>query len=400
MDDDRGNRMVDLPPDQIGISIRSRGFRGADSVLRAFAVCRHWIDRLDRRKVLIWTQAIPMVQALLLAWLTLSGRVTFHWVLWLSLVQGVVGAFDFPARHAFMLQMVEDRRDLGNAIAINSSMVNGAKLLGPSLAGVLIAATNEGWCFLIDGVSYVVVIASLLRMQLHVPQVRAVTASALAAFREGWTYVSRDVAIRTILLLVAVTCLMGMPYSVLMPVFAGQVLHGGPNTLGFLMGAMGMGSLISALSLTVRKSVLGLSKMIPIAAAAFGVGLIGFGLSKMFWLSMGMMLVVGFGVMQCMAVCNTIIQTIASEDKRGRVMSFFTVAFVGMPPFGCLLAGTLARGIGAPATVTLIGSAVMAGAIWFTTRLSAVRREIRSIYEKTGLLPAEVPAVLEDAGVG
>jgi MFS family permease len=304
-------------------------------------------------------------------------------------MQGIVNAFDMPGRQAFMVKMVEDRRDLSNAIAINSSMVNVARLIGPSLAGMLIAVTSEGWCFLIDGISYIAVIASLLMMRLHAPVMERRTTSTLTELKAGWTYVSEFVPVRTILLLFAVISLMGMPFVVLMPIFAARVLHGGPHTLGFLMGAMGVGALVSALSLAARKSVLGLVRMIPIAAAVFGLGLIGFGLSRVFWLSMIMVLIAGMGMMQGMAGSNTIIQTIVSEDKRGRVMSYYTMAFVGMAPFGSLLAGTLAHAVGAPWTVIANGSAVLLGAAWFATQLPAVRREIRPIYREMGILPPE-----------
>jgi MFS family permease len=211
--------------------------------------------------------------------------------------------------------------------------------------------------------------------------------STWTELKEGWTYVSEFLPVRTILLLFAMVSLMGMPFVVLMPIFAAQVLHGGPHTLGFLMGAMGVGALISALSLAARKSVLGLVRMIPIAAAVFGLGLIGFGLSRVFWLSMVMVLIAGMGMMQGMAGSNTIIQTIVSEDKRGRVMSYYTIAFVGMAPFGSLLAGSLAHAIGAPWTVVINGSVVLLGAAWFLTQMPAVRREMRPIYRHLGILP-------------
>jgi MFS family permease len=309
-------------------------------------------------------------------------------------MQGLINAFDMPGRQAFMVKMVDDRRDLQNAIAINSSMVNMARLIGPSLAGILIAATNEGWCFFVDGVSYLAVIASLLMMRLHAPVVKREATSTLAELKAGWTYVSGFLPIRTILLLFAVVSLMGMPFVVLMPIFAARVLHGGPHTLGFLMGAMGLGALISALSLAARKHVLGLVKMIPIAAGVFGLGLIGFGLSHSYWLSMFMVFIAGMGMMQGMAASNTVIQTIVSEDKRGRVMSYYTMAFVGMAPFGSLLAGSMANAVGAPWTVIVSGALVLAAAAWFATRLPAVRRDIRPIYMEMGILPA-VPGIQE-----
>jgi MFS family permease len=349
-----------------------------------------WIDRLDRRQVLIWTQTLAMVQSLLLAWLTLSHQVNIHWILCLSAFQGMINAFDMPARQSFLLEMVEDRRDLGNAIAINSSMVNMARLIGPSLAGMLIAATSEGWCFLIDGISYIAVIISLLMMHVNAPVVKRAATSMLHELTEGWTYVTGFVPVRTILLLFAIISLMGMPFVVLMPVFAGEVLHGGAHTLGFLMAAMGLGALVSALALAARRSVLGLGTMILYSSAIFGAGLIGFGLSHFFWLSMAAMAVAGFGMMQGMAASNTIIQTIVSEDKRGRVMSYYTMAFVGMAPFGSLLAGTMAHAIGAPISVIINGAVVMLAAVWFGTQLKSVRAGIRPIYRELGILPAEV----------
>ncbi len=361
-----------------------------------------WVDRLDRRQVLVWTQTLAMVQSFALAALTFSGLITVRWILILSVMQGIINAFDMPGRQSFMVQMVEDRADLGNAIAINSSMVNVARLIGPSLAGMLIAATSEAWCFLIDGISYIAVIASLLMMRMSVTAVRRAATSMLHELKEGWSYVAAFLPIRTILSLFAVVSLMGMPFVVLMPVFAANVLHGGAHTLGFLMGAMGVGALISALSLAARKSVRGLIRMIPIAAAVFGLGLVGFGLSHVFWLSMLMVMVAGAGMMQGMAASNTIIQTLVSEDKRGRVMSYYTMAFVGMAPFGSLLAGTMAHAIpptpmwivagatlaGAQWTVIVNGIVVVLGAAWFFTRLPALRVVVRPIYQEMGIIPA------------
>jgi MFS family permease len=355
------------------------------------------VDRINRRQVLIWTQTLAMVQSLLLAALALSHRITIKEILALSVFQGFINAFDMPGRQSFMVQMVDDRADLSNAIAINSSMVNVARLVGPSLAGLVIAASSEGWCFLIDGISYIAVIISLLMMRVRVAAVRAKAASMFAEMREGWSYVSTFTPIRTILLLFALVSLMGMPYMVLMPVFAGSVLHGGPHTLGFLMGAAGAGALVSALSLVLRRSVRGLTKMIPISAIVFGGSLVLFGFSHWLWLSLALMLSAGFGMLQGMTASNTIIQTLAPEDKRGRVMSYYTAAFVGMAPFGSLFAGAMAHGIGAPRTVMVTGSCCIAGGIWFRTRLRAIRREMRPIYERLGII-APLPQPVQEPG--
>ncbi len=367
------------------------GFAGQIPTFLLAPIAGVIVDRIDRRKVLVWTQTLAMVQSLALAWLTLSHRITIAEVLALSAMQGVINAFDMPGRQSFMVKMIEDRADLSNAIAINSSMVNTARLIGPSLAGLLIAATNEGWCFLVDGISYIAVIASLLMMRITPDQAQRATTSMIVQLKEGWTYVAGFAPIRSILLLFALLSLMGWPFMVLMPVFAAQVLHGGPHTLGFLMGAVGVGSLVSALSMVMRRSVRGLTKMIPIAAAVFGVGLICFGLSHFLWLSMLMMLVTGFGMMQGLTGSNTIIQTLVDEKMRGRVMSYYTMAFVGMAPFGSLLAGALAHVIGAQRTVIVSGVACILGSIWFTTRLKAIRKDMRPIYERLGIVPQRTP---------
>ncbi|MGB7189616.1 MAG: MFS transporter [Acidobacteriaceae bacterium] len=357
------------------------------------------VDRLNRRTVLIWTQSLAMVQSLALAGLTLSHRITIHEILVLSAFQGFINAFDMPGRQAFMVQMVEDRNDLSNAIAINSSMVNLARLLGPSLAGIVIAATSEGWCFLIDGVSYIAVIASLVMMHVQVADVKRAATSMTEQLREGWAYVSAFIPVRSILLLFALVSLMGMPYAVLMPVFAEKVLHGGAHTLGFLMGAAGVGALVSALSLVARKSVRGLLKMLPISAGLFGVGLVLFGLSNVLWMSLALMVVVGFGMMQGLTASNTIIQTLVHEEMRGRVMSYYTAAFVGMAPFGSLLAGGLAHWIGAPRTVMLTGSCCIVGAALFTSRMKMIRAQMRPVYIELGIVPSEeIERVEEQAG--
>ena len=353
------------------------------------------VDRIDRRKVLVWTQALAMIQSLALAWLTLSNRITIGEVLALSAFQGLINAFDMPARQSFMVQMVEDRADLSNAIAINSSMVNLARLVGPSLAGLLIAVKNEGWCFLVDGISYIAVIISLLLMRVPRPAEQRARTSTFTQLKEGWAYVAGFVPIRTILLLFALLSLMGWPFMVLMPIFAAKILHGGPHTLGFLMGAVGVGSLVSALSLVLRRSVRGLTRVIPIAAVIFGVGLIFFGFSHYLWLSMLMMLITGFGMMQGLTGSNTIIQTLVDENMRGRVMSYYTMAFVGMAPFGSLLAGAMAHAIGAPHTVIVSGVACILGGIWFTSQLPAIRRDMRPIYQRLGIIPQ--PSPLEEA---
>jgi MFS family permease len=347
-----------------------------------------WVDRWDRHRLLVWTQVLAMIQSVVLAVLTLTGRVTIWHVVALSIFQGVVNAFDMPARQAFVVEMIERREDMANAIALNSSMVNAARLLGPSIGGVVIAAVGEGWCFMLDGVSYIAVIASLAAMKIVPRAMKTVKgANMLAQLREGWRYAVGFAPIRKLLLLLALVSLVGMPYTILMPVFANEILRGGPNTLGLLMAASGVGALLGALLLAARRSVLGLGKYIPLTAALFGAGLVAFSYSRVLWLSLLLMVVTGLGFMVQMAVSNTVLQTIVEEDKRGRVMSFYMMAFMGTAPFGSLLAGAAADRIGAPHTLVLSGVGCILGALWFATALPALRRDVLPIYLKIGIVP-------------
>jgi MFS family permease len=357
-----------------------------------------WVDRLDRHRVLVITQILSMIQSFWLAALALSGRITIPEIIALSLFQGAINAFDMPARQAFVVQMVEDRADLSNAIALNSSMVNGARLIGPSLAGIIIAAFGEGYCFLFDGFSYIAVIVSLLLMHITRQQARSQRSRVSHELKEGWSYVLHFAPIRSILLLLALVSLVGMPYSVLMPIFAGTVLHGGAHTLGFLMGAAGVGALAGALLLATRHSVVGLGRVTAMTSAGFGLGLVAFSSSRWLPLSLVMMMFTGFCMMTQMASSNTILQTIVEEDKRGRVMSFYSIAFQGTAPFGSLIAGAAAARIGAPRTLMIGGCLCVVGAIWFCTQLTKIRAIVRPIYRKMGIIP-EIATGVEAAAL-
>jgi MFS family permease len=346
-----------------------------------------WVDRLNRHRVLIATQALAMLQSFAMAGLTLANVITMPQIIALGAFQGLINAFDMPARQAFVTQMVEDKQDLGNAIALNSSMVNISRLIGPPIAGVIIAVVGEGLCFLIDGISYVAVLLSLIAMRSILPQKISKGGKITHELKEGLDYVAHFVPVRTILLLLALVSLVGMPYAVLMPIFAARILHGGPHTLGFLMSASGIGALAGAVYLATRKSVLGLGKVIVIASGLFGAGLIGFALSHWLWLSLLLLLFVGFGMMVNLASSNTILQTIVPDESRGRVMSYYTMAFIGMAPFGSLIAGSFANRIGAPGTILISGICCMAAALWFSSKLRDLRALIRPIYVRLGILP-------------
>lgn len=357
-----------------------------------------WVDRLDRHRTLVITQILSMIQSFWLAALALTGRITVADIIALSLFQGAINAFDMPARQAFVVEMVEDRADLSNAIALNSSMVNGARLIGPSLAGIIIAAFGEGYCFLIDGFSYIAVIVSLLMMHIARQQGRSERAHVLHELKEGWNYVSTFAPIRSILLLLGLISLVGMPYTVLMPIFAGSILKGGAHTLGFLMGASGVGALVGALVLATRRSVVGLGRVVAITSAGFGIGLFAFSNSRWMALSLPLMMVTGFCMMTQMASTNTILQTIVDEDKRGRVMSFYSMAFQGSAPFGSLIAGAAAARIGAPKTLMIGGSLCVVGSLWFCRQLPRIREIVRPIYRKMGIIP-EVAAGMQAAAM-
>jgi MFS family permease len=372
------------------------GFAGQIPTFALAPLAGVWVDRWSRHRVLVVTQVLSMLQSFALAWLTLAGTIDLAQILALSALQGVINAFDTPARQAFVVEMVEDRRDLPNAIALNSSMVNGARLVGPSVAGVLIAAAGEGWCFLVDGVSYLAVIGSLVMMRLGAAPPRGPEKHALQELRDGVRYAFGFAPIRSVLLLLALVSLMGMPYTVLMPVMAGGVLHGGPHALGFLMGATGVGALGGAVYLASRPSVLGLGRVVPAAATLFGAGLIAFSLSRSIALSLVLMVVTGSGFMVQLASSNTIIQTIVREEMRGRVMAFYTMAFMGTAPFGSLLAGLLAARVGAPRTLLVGGCACILGGAVFGLQLPRLRQAARPIYVERGIL-SEIATGLSDA---
>lgn len=335
-------------------------------------------DRANRQRVVIAAQAVMMVLALLLAGLTLAGVVRLWHIFVLAVLLGVANAFDIPARQAFLVEMV-GKTDLMNAIALNSSMFNGARIVGPAVAGVLVAAIGEGWCFFANGISYVAVIAGLLMMRLEPRPAPASRKSPLADVVEGFLFVIRTGPVHALLILLGVMSLAAMPYVVLMPIFADRVLNGGPQGLGLLLTASGVGALAGALLVAARHGVKGLGKWVAAASAGFGVSLILFGLSRSFWLSALLLLPVGFSLMVQMASSNTLIQTMVPDELRGRVMSVYSMMFIGMAPFGALLAGALAERIGAPATVMAGGTVSLLGAIVFRLRWPALRAQAREL---------------------
>jgi len=346
-----------------------------------------WVERWDRQRTLVVTQALSMAQSFALAALTLTGTIRIWHLVVLSLFQGVVNAIDMPARQAFVIEMVERREDLPNAIALNSSMVNATRLIGPAVAGLVIAAIGEGWCFLVDGISYIAVIGSLVAMRFTRTAIRRPATNAWHELAEGWRYVIASKPIRSLLLLLALISLVGMPYTVLMPVFADRILHGGANTLGFLMAASGVGALVAALLLAARRTVVGLGIWIGSSAAMFGLALVGFALSRSLWVSLAILPFAGFGMMQEMAASNTILQTIVDDDKRGRVMAYYAMAFQGIAPFGSLLGGALSDRVGAPETLVIGGALCVLCGVWFVWELPRLREVVRPIYVRLGILP-------------
>jgi MFS family permease len=343
-------------------------------------------DRWNRHHILVVTQSLAMVQAFILASLTLMGVVAVHQLIILAIFLGLVNAFDMPTRQAFVVEMVEKREDLGNAIALNSFLFNGARLVGPSIAGILISILGEGMCFLLNGVSFLAVITALLAMKMTPNKRESERTQVWRGLKEGFTYAFRFPPIRSILFFLGWISLVGMANTTLMPVFAKDILHGGPHTYGFLMGAVGVGAIIGAIFLASRRSVLGLGKIIVIASAILGIGLISFSLSHLLWLSLFLLLLTGFGMMVHMASSNTILQTMVDDDKRGRVMSLYTMAFMGMAPFGSLAGGSLAGSIGAPNTLIIGGASCLLGSFMFAKKLPSIRKMVRPIYIRKGIL--------------
>jgi MFS family permease len=374
-------------------------FAGQIPVLFLGLVAGVLSDRWDRCRIVITTQVLSMFQAFLLGFLTVTHLITINQLIVLCFCLGCINSFDMPTRQAFMTEIIDSAADLPNAIALNSSMVNGARLFGPSIAGIVISLVGEAICFLLNGVSFFFVIAALLAMKI-VPRPRKQShGSVVGGLREGFVYAFGFAPVRAILLLVAMTGLVGMPYVVLLPIFAGDILHGGVRTFGFLAGASGVGALCGSLYLASRSTVVGLGRWIAGTAGMFGVAIIAFSFSRSVLLSMVLVCVAGFSVVVQLASSNTILQTIVDDQKRGRVMSLYTVAFLGMAPLGSLIAGGLASRIGAPWTVRSGGICCILGAILFARQLPKIRQIVRPIYTQMGILPtaaAGIQAVTEE----
>src|ERR1700733_13255261 len=344
-------------------------------------------DRVNRRHIVIATQVAAMLLAFVLAALTLSHKVQVWHVFVLASLLGGGNAFDIPGRQSFLVDMV-GKEDLMNAIALNSSMFNGARVIGPAIAGILVAKIGEGWCFFANAVSYIAVIIGLLMMRVQSP-VRVAMASPLEHMMEGFRFVNRTAPIRALLLLLGLGGLVGMPYGVRMPIFVDRILHGGARGLGILMGATGVGALFGALTLAAKTGVKGLGRWVTVTCAMFGISLVLFAFSKWFWVSVALLFPAGYSMMLQMACSNTLIQTMVPNDLRGRVMAMYTMSFMGLAPFGALFGGALAHRVGAPITVAVGGVACVIGAIWFGRALPRLRVEARRLIIAQGMAGGE-----------
>lgn len=347
-------------------------------------------DRHNRRNILVITQSCQMAIALALAGLTLDHVITVWQIMALATLGGIVNAFDIPARQAFVVDMVS-RQDLVNAIALNSSMFNGARVIGPAAAGIVVAAIGEGWCFFANGISFIAVIVCLLIMTIDRPRT-SLSGSPLQNVLEGFKFVGGTSPIRALMMLLGLVSFTAMPYAVLMPLFADQLLHGGPRALGILMGCSGAGALCGAVTLAMRKTIKGLGRWVAVACSSFGVALILFSFSRTLWLSAVLLVPVGFFVMIQMASSNTLIQSMVPDQLRGRVMAVYSMMFMGMAPFGALTAGSIAHNIGAPWTVAMGGIVSVIGGIFFGLRWPRMRstaRELIVAQQMTGGAPAQ-----------
>ncbi len=362
------------------------GFSSQIPVFLFASIAGVYADRWNRHRMLVVTQTLSMIQALTLAFLALTGTIHVWQIIALSIAIGVVNAFDMPTRQSFIVEIVDKAEDLGNAIALNSFMFNGARLVGPAIAGILIALLGEGICFLINGLSFVGIIVALLAIKVPKRKKAAHTSRLWHDLKDGYSYAFGFAPIRYILLQLGLMSFMGMSYAVLMPIFAKDILHGGPHTLGFLMAASGIGALTGSVYLASRQTILGLGRLIAYASVIFGMGIIAFSFSKILIVSLSMMFLTGFGMIVQIASANTILQSIVEEDKRGRVMSIYTTAIIGMAPIGNLFAGALASLIGAPNTLILSGSACIIGSLLFALKLPHIRKKVRPIYVKMGII--------------
>lgn len=363
------------------------GFSAHIPIFLFTAIAGVYSDRWNRHRLLVATQTLSMIQALILALLTLTGLVQVRHLIALSAFLGLINAFDIPARQSFVVEMIEKRDDLGNAIALNSLIFNGARLIGPTLAGIIIGLSSEGICFLVNGISFIAIIVMLLAMRLPPREPAKQAVRFLPRLKEGYAYAFRFLPIRYILFQLALISFMSMSYIVLLPVFAKDILQGGPETMGFLMAASGLGAIAGSIYLASRGTVLGLGRVIAAASAVLGFGMILFSLSGLLAVSLGIMFLIGGGIMVQIVSGNTILQTIVDDDKRGRVMGFFSMAVMGMGPFGSLFAGALASRIGAPATLFLCGSLCILSAWAFARKLPEMREMTRPIYVRMGILP-------------
>ena len=343
-------------------------------------------DRWNRRRILLVSQILATLQALALTFLVMTDMITVWHILLLSVFFGLISAFDIPARQSFVVDLIGKREDLGSAIALNSALFNCARLLGPSLAGVTIAVVGEGICFFLNALSYVAFIATLILVKIeHAPNTGSDT-DIFSGFRAGFKYAFGFLPVRALLLLMGLVGLMGMSYAVLLPVFAKDIFHGGPHTLGFLTAAAGVGGLTASLYLASRRTVLGLGRLVPISAGIFGLGLMLFSISRVFWISFCLLIPVGFGMMVHLALTNTILRTVVADDMRGRVMSFFAMAFMGTVPLGSLMAGWLADSIGVSWTLIIGGLCCVLASFAYERQLPLLRDMVRPVYKKMGIL--------------
>ncbi len=349
-----------------------------------------WLDRWNRHRVLLATQTLSMVQSFAMAALVLTEHISLWQILTLSIFQGIVNALDIPTRQSFLVEMIDNPADLSNAIALNSSMVQSARLVGPAVAGFLIYEFGEGLCFFIDGCSFLTVLGALLAMRIKPRERTSRHMPVTAALREGLVYAFGFAPIRALLVIVATVSLMAMSQSVLMPVYANQILGGEERTLGILLGSAGLGALLGSLYLASRASVLGLGRVVVTGSVGLGLAMIILSQSSSLVLSIPALLVAGASLLVQAAACNTLLQTIVDDDKRGRVMSLFAMAFMGMAPFGSLLAGSVANEIGIRWTLAMAGSVCIIAGTAFATHLRSIRPLIRPIYIAKGILPAVV----------
>lgn len=362
-------------------------FSGQIPVLLFSPLSGVWIDRIGSRKILLYTQTFSLVQAFLLTLLYYGNQIEISYLISLNFLLGVLNSMDMPARHALVTEIVTDKNDVGNAVALNSLIFNSTRLIGPCIAGLLVAFSGEGICFIINTFSFLAIVICLLKMKIPEKIRLHHDKGIIEELKDGFIYVFSHKTIRTIIFLLALLSFLGIPYQTLLPAFVKEILRGDSRTLGYIMAFAGFGASVAAIFMAGKKNTLGLNKLIKIATLLFSLGILGLSLSSHFWVAALVVFILGFGMMIGISSMNTTLQLTSEEAYRGKVMSYYTLAFLGLAPFGSLLSGIIAHKIGLPLTFLISGLLCLGGSLALFPHL----KNIQTYPPKTDIPPSSLP---------